>query len=173
MTIHKDLFEIADRLAAAAVAGRDASVQTPLSALDAAADTVGQASSGSWLGYHSRIYYANFQEPLPGAHFSQEWGLMSTFDEEGTRGDWREYRPEQVKEYVEALAGHPICPKRQIWLPKPGRRSYRPRRKSRRSCGRNWSPGRTTSWKPRVITFATRIRSPHPKWSRFSRRRAW
>ena len=83
MGVHQDLFEIADRLAAVASAGREASVQTLLSALDAAADAVGQASSGSWLGYHSRIYYANFQEPLPGAHFSQEWGLMSAFDEEG------------------------------------------------------------------------------------------
>lgn len=30
MTVHRELFEIADRLAAAAVAGQEASIQAPL-----------------------------------------------------------------------------------------------------------------------------------------------
>lgn len=106
MTDHKELFEIADRLAAEAAAGREESIQAPLTALKGAADAVGEASSGSWLGYHSQVYYANLQAPPIGAHFSQEWGLRSTFSE-GTYGDWREYRPEQVKEHVRALAHHP------------------------------------------------------------------
>src|SRR6185312_9844716 len=106
MTVHRELFEIAGRLAAAAAAGQEASIQAPLSDLKDAADTVGSAASGSWLGYHSRVYYANLQAPPPGAHFSQEWGLKDTFVED-TRGDWREYRPEQVKEHIRVLARHP------------------------------------------------------------------
>ena len=66
---------------------------------------MGQASSGSWLGYHSRIYYANFETPPHKARFSQEWGLATTFA--GTRGDWREYPAEEVKEFIRALAHHP------------------------------------------------------------------
>lgn len=106
MTAHKELLEIADRLAAAAAAGQEDSIQAPLSALKDAADIVGVASSGSWLGYHSRVYYANLDAPPPGAHFSQEWGLKETFAED-TCGDWREYRPEQVKDHIRALARHP------------------------------------------------------------------
>lgn len=106
MTVYKELFEVADRLAATAAAGQEASIQAPLTALKDAAGVVGQASSGSWLGYHARVYYADLEAPPPGARFSQEWGLKESFAE-ATRGDWREYRPEQVKDHVRALACHP------------------------------------------------------------------
>ena len=39
-----------------------------------AADKIGRAWSGSNLGFHSCIYYINFEAPPPGAHFSSEWG---------------------------------------------------------------------------------------------------
>lgn len=106
MTVYKELFEIADRLAATAAAGQEASIQEPLSALESAANAVGLAFSGSWLGYHSWIYYADLQPPPPGAHFSQEWGLMRTFGQ-GTVGDWREYGREQVKEHIREWMHHP------------------------------------------------------------------
>lgn len=106
MTVHKELFEIADRLAATAAAGQEASIQEPLSALEGAVNAVGLAFSGSWLGYHARVYYAGLLAPPPGMHFSQEWGLRSSFAED-TRGAWLEYRPEEVKDHIRALAGHP------------------------------------------------------------------
>lgn len=106
MTVYKELFEIADRLAATAAAGQEAPIQAPLTALENAADAVGLAFSGSWLGYHSRVYYAGLQAPPPGMHFSQEWGLKGVFVKE-TSSFWREYRPEEVKERIRVLARHP------------------------------------------------------------------
>jgi Predicted nucleotide-binding protein containing TIR-like domain len=67
---------------------------------------VGHAFGGSWLGYHSTVYYLDFQPPPPGARFSPEWGLMETFCE-GTYGDWVEFSREDVKSYIQKLAGRP------------------------------------------------------------------
>lgn len=110
MTGHKELFEIADRLADIAAAGDGDSIRVPLSALFDAADAVGKAFSGSWLGYHSRIYYAGLEAPPPGAHFSQDWGLMERSFGSGTRGEWCEYRSEQVKEHIQMSAHDPDVP---------------------------------------------------------------
>lgn len=71
-----------------------------------AASEVGAASSGSWLGYHSRVYYANFKTPPPGAVFSQEWGFMDSFSS-GTRGEWREYRFDDVISAIYKKAKNP------------------------------------------------------------------
>ena len=69
-----------------------------------AADQVGRAFSGSWLGYHSRVYYEGFAPPRSGTNFSQEWGLRHP---EGSRGAWREYSYADVEAHIEALAKHP------------------------------------------------------------------
>jgi len=57
-----------------------------------AAKQVGRAWSGSWIGYQSRVYYADFAPPPPGAHFSSEWGFQDTYTQEST-GDlpWDEF----------------------------------------------------------------------------------
>lgn len=107
MTAHEELFQIADALAAQAAAIDQNDVAEPLRALTDAVRTVGRSFSGSWLGYHSRVYYANFASPPPGAHFSQEWGLMDTLGSLGSSGDWREYEAEVVKGHVLALANDP------------------------------------------------------------------
>lgn len=72
---------------------------------DAANDT-GRAWSGSNLGYHSCVYYADLRPAPPGAHFSVEWGLRDGLIGMGTRGDWREFRPEAVLEAIERAAGN-------------------------------------------------------------------
>jgi hypothetical protein len=72
--------------------------------LQDAADQVGRAFSGSWLGYHSRVYYQGFGTPPACVNFSQEWGLRHP---EGSRGGWREYRYADVEAHIEALAKHP------------------------------------------------------------------
>jgi len=79
----------------------------PLEALDQAANEVGEAFCGSWLGYHARVYYAGLQHPPPGAHFSQEWGMQEMFGNLGTRGDWREFQPQAIIATIDARAGHP------------------------------------------------------------------
>lgn len=107
MTAHEELFQLIEPLNAAVSAIERDDVSQPLSALRAAVAEVGRAFSGSWLGYHSRVYYENFQAPPPGAHFSQEWGLMDTFGGRGSAGRWREYPFDEVKQHVLRLAGNP------------------------------------------------------------------
>lgn len=114
MTPHEELFAIAEKLkkAASAVDGDD--VAKPLDALENAAKAVGRSFSGSWQGYHSRVYYANFSAPPPGDHFSQEWGLMDTYASSlGSRGDWQEYDAEEVQAHIRDQAGHPDLEKAQ------------------------------------------------------------
>jgi hypothetical protein len=58
-------------------------------ALIKSATKIAKSWSGSWLGYHSRVYYKNFETPPVGAVFSQEWGLIDS--SMGTKGVWREF----------------------------------------------------------------------------------
>ena len=107
MTAHEELFQLIEPLSAAASEIERDEISQPLSALRTAVAEVDRAFSGSWLGYHSRVYYENFQAPPPGAHFSQEWGLMDTFGSMGSVGRWREYPFNEVKQHVLRLAGNP------------------------------------------------------------------
>jgi hypothetical protein len=104
MKAFEELFELATHLEAAAETGNAEDIEHPLKALQDAAAQVGRAFSGSWLGYHSRVYYEGFATPRPGANFSQEWGLRHP---EGSRGGWREYSYADVEVHIEALAKHP------------------------------------------------------------------
>lgn len=108
LTPHKELFELSTRLKGAAATGENAEIVAPLAALEDAAQAVGKSFSGSWQGYHSRVYYGDFSSPPPGAHFSQEWGLMDNYMSSlGSRGDWREYSSEHVAEHIRRMAGEP------------------------------------------------------------------
>jgi len=108
LTPHEELFELSTRLKGAAATGEDAEIVAPLAALEDAAQAVGKSFSGSWQGYHSRVYYGDFSSPPPGAHFSQEWGLMDNYMSSlGSRGDWREYSSENVAELIRRMAGEP------------------------------------------------------------------
>lgn len=107
MTAHEELFQLVEPLSAAASAIERDEISRPISALRAAVAEVSQSFSGSWLGYHSRVYYENFQPPPPGAHFSQEWGLMDALASLGSVGRWREYSAEEVKQQVLRRADSP------------------------------------------------------------------
>jgi predicted nucleotide-binding protein len=85
-------------------AQRDA-VVGPLKRLEDSAVAVEKVSSGSWLGYHARVYYANLAPPPPGAHFSLNSGLRAAFSE--TTGDWQEYSAEDVENEIQRRAGTP------------------------------------------------------------------
>ena len=67
----------------------------------------GKAWSGSWLGYHSKVYYKNLSVPPPGARFSPEWGMMKTFAAQGSIGDWVEYRLDDITSAIEKIADNP------------------------------------------------------------------
>jgi predicted nucleotide-binding protein len=108
MKAFEELFGMANQLEAAAETGNTEDIEQPLSALKDAAHQVERAFSGSWLGYHSRVYYEGFAPPPPGANFSQEWGLKDMdLTDLGSRGAWREYKYEDVEAHIEALAKHP------------------------------------------------------------------
>lgn len=101
MAISTELFQVAAEL------GRYDEWQSPeVNRLAEVANEIGKAWSGSWLGYHSRVYYGSFQVPPPGAAFSQEWGLQEAFSR-GSRGDWGEYRFDDVVEGINRRAGNP------------------------------------------------------------------
>lgn len=108
LTSHDELFALAEKLKRTAEGADADDIAKPLTALEEAAGTVSRSFSGSWQGYHSRVYYAGLVPPPPGAHFSQEWGLMDTYaSSHGSHGDWREYDAEDVKAHVRKLAGEP------------------------------------------------------------------
>ncbi|MEP6913274.1 MAG: TIR domain-containing protein [bacterium] len=103
--ISDELGEIAEQLDAVRVAFEADEVKIPLQKIEHAANTIAKAWSGSWLGYHSRVYYRDFQSPPPGARFSQEWGFMDVgFGD--TRGDWAEYDYDYVRDSIYEIAGN-------------------------------------------------------------------
>jgi hypothetical protein len=101
-----ELKDAAARLAAVAADGDDPAISGPVKAGADACSKVERAWSRSWLGYHSRVYYADFAPPPPGARFDAEWGDMPVFSS-SMRGDWRQYRYEDVIDAIEQIAGNP------------------------------------------------------------------
>jgi predicted nucleotide-binding protein len=106
LTPYEELFSLAARLKSQASNADAEEIKKPLASLEEAAKTVGRSFSGSWWGYHSKVYYANLVPPPPGAHFSQEWGLMDSISM-GSTGDWREFEPEALKTHIRRAAGDP------------------------------------------------------------------
>jgi predicted nucleotide-binding protein len=108
MAPFEELINAAKRLTAAGAAADTQSVAPPLRAVADAADEMKRSFSGSWLGYHSRVYYQGLAPAPPGAHFSQEWGLKDLgYSSLGSRGDWEEFDPEQVKSVILSRAHSP------------------------------------------------------------------
>src|SRR3954453_5119232 len=70
--LQAELRVAAERLRDAADHALLPSISAPLEALQAAAVTAASAWSGSSLGYHSRVYYADFRSPPVDAHWSVE-----------------------------------------------------------------------------------------------------
>lgn len=99
------LFAAADKLDELVKRAESAAIAKPLQKVRDAANEVGRAWSGGWLGYHSRVYYANF-EPVPaGAQFSTEWGFDTSYVTHPTIGDWAEFTFDQVRDHIFAIAG--------------------------------------------------------------------
>lgn len=108
MEPYEELFSLASQLKGQWEKSDEKYIEEPLNSLEKASQEVGRSFSGSWQGYHSRVYYQDFGTPPPGAHFSQEWGLMDTYMSSfGSRGSWKEYTKEQVKNYILDLARNP------------------------------------------------------------------
>ena len=101
-----ELKSLAASLSEAASAAEKPDVKQPLDALKAAADDVGRSFSGSWLGYHARVYYADFAPPPPGARWSQEWG-SNAISRQRSQGEWLEWGADAVEEAIRERAGEP------------------------------------------------------------------
>ncbi len=106
MSVADELFRIADSMEAK---GRilEEKFSKPLQQLTDAAEEIGKAWSGSWFGYHSRVYYAGLTAPPSGARFSKEWGMMDSLGIGATVEDWREYRFDDVIDSIKQTAGNP------------------------------------------------------------------
>ena len=104
---HNELLTIADELKGLAARGVVPEVREPLQNLRQAAEEVGKAWSGSWLGYHANVYHRDLRPPPPGTHFSPEWGIGNTAFVQGSTGDWVEYNPDQVRAFIHQRAGNP------------------------------------------------------------------
>lgn len=105
-TVSDELFSVAGRLEDATNRSKAPEIENPARRLEAAADEVGKAWSGSWFGYHSRVYYRDLKPPPPGVHFDAQWGFADAFSS-GTVGAWAEYDPDGVRRAIYERAGDP------------------------------------------------------------------
>jgi predicted nucleotide-binding protein len=97
-----DILELADKLEKAA--GKID--RTAIQEMEAAALRAAKSWSGSWLGYHSRVYYENLQPVPPGARFSVEWGFGDRMSNE-TQGTWMECDFDAVVAQITKWGGSP------------------------------------------------------------------
>lgn len=108
MKSFEELFDVANKLEATASIGDATDIALPLKALSDAANDVKRSFSGSWLGYHARVYYRGFLPPPAGANFSREWGLEDlSYTSLGSRGEWQEFQFGVVIDHIRQLAGNP------------------------------------------------------------------
>ena len=101
----EQLFATADKLDELVKRAESSTIAKPMHKVRDAAKEVGRAWSGGWLGYHSRVYYANFQPVPAGATFSTEWGFDTSYVTHPTIGDWAEFTFDEVRGHVFAVAG--------------------------------------------------------------------
>ena len=65
-----------------------------------ACSQIAMASSNSWAGWHSRMYYGNWDEPPVHETWDIEWGGLNGYADE-----WHECSQREVQDAVEARAG--------------------------------------------------------------------
>ena len=97
----QELLLIADELGELAERGQQDEIQQPLLRLKRAADEVGMAWSGSWLGYQAYVYYRDYRSPPQETYFSKTGGLARS------RGDWVEQSYDKTIEIILTRAENP------------------------------------------------------------------
>jgi predicted nucleotide-binding protein len=65
-------------------------------AIEQKVESASKAWSGSWLGYHSRVYYQSLQPIPPGARFDSSSGLKERPFGSDTTGTWCEYTFDEI-----------------------------------------------------------------------------
>lgn len=104
-----ELNKIAGRLEQAESPINGLAAKQGLGALEQAIRKVESAWSGSWLGYHARVYYEELQVPPAEAKFSNDWGLLTGdgVEGKGSEGAWCKYRRQDVIDAIWQNAGKP------------------------------------------------------------------
>lgn len=99
----EELFEAVSGFERIAEIGNDPKKRGPIERRIDACNEIAKAFSGSWLGYHSRVYQADMKPQL-GARFDSQWGIthMNLSD---SRGRWVEYEPDEVKALIIKISG--------------------------------------------------------------------
>jgi len=102
----RDLQDISKRCSECEAEFDDPKINAVIEGLKAGTARVGNSWSQSWIGYQAYVYYRDFRTPIPGDHFSSEWGLYETFSIQPSR-NWREYAYDEVYDAVLKLSGNP------------------------------------------------------------------
>jgi hypothetical protein len=109
MSLIERIRVVGEEMTALAHEGDEAAFSAGLDALKTAAERIGKAWSGSWLGYQANVYYQGLNPVPAGAQFSQEWGLHEHYAND-TVGDWEPFTHDEVIEAIEKAAGGPDMP---------------------------------------------------------------
>lgn len=139
----EDLIALAGQLEKAEEPIRSANANRSLGELEKAIRIAESAWSGSWLGYHARVYHEEMEPLPPGTKFQPQWGLITGEEvDKPSTGKWNKYRREDVVRFIRERAGNPdlgplreasakaarlhgearaaLAPVLRNWLSKPG-----------------------------------------------------
>jgi predicted nucleotide-binding protein len=94
-----DMVRAARRCERAAGIFNEEPVSVMVGKLMRACEDVGQAWSGSFIGYQGTVYIEGFRPVRPGEYFNIEWGP------EESLGEWAEYAYEPVQDEIQHRAG--------------------------------------------------------------------
>jgi hypothetical protein len=106
MTLVQELLAVREKLQEFIENSAERGASTHITKLEDAANAIGKAWSGSWLGYQSCVYYENLKQPPAGAHFSSEWGFKTLNTIRTTTGNWREFTFDDVWNAIFKQAGN-------------------------------------------------------------------
>ncbi len=105
MRVHEELTELKNKLVPILEEAETKDFQEPIQNIINAIEKVGQSFSGSFIGYHSKVYYEGFETPPAWAQFSAEWGIKDVMNN-GTNGDWKIYTEDNVVNHIKGLSNN-------------------------------------------------------------------
>jgi hypothetical protein len=105
MTAAEELSQVAESASQLRIRIRDKALKDPLGALRQSAENAARAWSGSNLGYHATVYYADFQPKPPAVQFSAEWGLEERWPTHVPDRHWWIMDKEAVIDQIVSRAG--------------------------------------------------------------------
>lgn len=100
-----ELFAAAAEFEKIAALGNEPEIRGTIQAIIDACNKVHEAFSGSWLGYHARVYQRDLRVQ-PGARFDSQWGLREMSFAGGSSGQWVQYERSVVRNAIFQRAGH-------------------------------------------------------------------